>query len=90
MLTNRSNSVLYTGVTSNLYRRIIQHKNKVFKGFTSKYNCNKLVYYEEFEFITQAISREKQIKNYSRKKKNNLVKSVNPEWSDLFSSIHQS
>ncbi len=84
LLSNKHNTVLYTGVTSNLYKRILQHKDKFYKGFTSKYNCDKLIYFEEYLSIKEAISREKQIKNYSRKKKNELVNSTNPRWEDLF------
>ncbi|NNK87875.1 MAG: GIY-YIG nuclease family protein [Flavobacteriaceae bacterium] len=85
ILTNTHNSVLYTGVTSNLIKRINQHKSKVYKkSFTSKYNCHRLVYYEKYNSIVLAIEREKQIKNYSRNKKNKLVNSLNPGWDDLY------
>ncbi len=82
-LTNKNNSVIYVGVTSNLLKRIYQHKTKYFKGFTSKYNCDKLVYIEEFTDINQAISREKQLKAGHRKRKEDLINSLNPEWKDL-------
>ncbi len=87
ILTNKNNSVLYTGVTSNLVKRIWQHKNKVIKGFTYKYNVNKLVFYEVYESISEAISREKQIKAGSRKKKLTLIVKVNPEFKDLYPQI---
>ena len=79
IMTNKNNGVLYTGVTSNLYKRVPEHKNKAVDGFTSKYNITKLVYYEEYETMPEAITREKQIKGGSRKKKIDLVSSKNPE-----------
>ena len=82
-MTNKNNSVLYIGVTSNLLKRVYQHKTKSYKGFTSKYNCNKLVYFEVFSDINEAIAREKQLKNGNRKRKNELVTNENPEWKDL-------
>ena len=84
IMTNSHNTVLYTGVTNDLQKRIYEHKTKQMKSsFTSKYNINKLVYYEHCEEIESAIAREKQIKNGSRDKKMKLVESVNPEWSEL-------
>jgi putative endonuclease len=83
MLTNWNNRVLYTGVTNDLERRIYEHKNKLVKGFTAKYNVNKLVYFECTSDITAAITREKQIKGWTRQKKNELIQSVNPKWRDL-------
>ena len=83
LLTNKSNTVIYTGVTSNLPKRISQHKNKIYEGFTSKYNADKLVYYERFTLITEAIKREKQIKGYRREKKVNLIIEKNPTWEEL-------
>lgn len=83
ILTNYSNNVLYTGVTNNLERRIYEHKNKLIDGFTKKYNLNKLVYFDEFSDINDAISAEKKVKGWLRIKKINLVKSRNPEWKDL-------
>lgn len=83
IMTNKRNTVLYTGVTGNLESRILQHKNKEIEGFTSKYNINKLVYYEEFDNAYEAILREKQIKGGSRKKKIQLIESINKEWEDL-------
>jgi len=83
IITNRYNTVLYTGVTSDLESRIYQHKNKSFKGFTAKYNCNKLVYFEMGEDIEACIFREKQIKAGSRQKKVQLIEVDNPGWKDL-------
>ena len=87
MMTNWNNKVLYTGVTSNLERRVYEHRNKLVKGFTAKYNVNKLVYFEYTSDVTSAISREKQIKGWTRQKKNELVESLNPEWQDLSSKL---
>ncbi|MBI5475434.1 MAG: GIY-YIG nuclease family protein [Ignavibacteriales bacterium] len=83
LMTNWNNKVLYTGVTNNLERRIYEHKHKVVKGFTQKYNVNKLVYYEHTTNVYSAIQREKEIKKWRREKKNKLINSVNPEWKDL-------
>jgi putative endonuclease len=83
MLTNRWKNVLYTGVTNSLETRVWQHKNGNAPGFTKKYNCDRLVYYEIFERIEQAIAREKQIKGWVRKKKNSLIDALNPDWNDL-------
>ncbi|MBC8045843.1 MAG: GIY-YIG nuclease family protein [Fimbriimonadaceae bacterium] len=85
IITNRPNTVLYTGVTSDLIIRIPQHIYKIRPfAFTAKYNCDKLVYYECFESIEAAIKREKQIKGWVRNKKITLIESVNPKWEDLF------
>lgn len=84
ILTNTYNTVLYTGVTNNLERRCFEHKQKIIKGFTSKYNVDKLVYFERFDLIDSAIAREKQIKGYSRVKKEVLINKFNIEWKDLF------
>jgi len=84
ILTNVYNRVLYTGVTSNLIKRVYIHKNKLAPGFTKKYNVNKLVYYEVFEDILSAITREKQIKGWVRKKKIALIEKENPGWKDLY------
>ena len=83
-MTNKGHRVLYTGVTSNLFKRVAEHKNKVVVGFTSNYNVTKLVYYEEYNTMEEAIDREKQIKGGSRQKKINLINSKNPEWKDLY------
>ena len=83
-MTNKYNKVLYTGVTSNIFKRVNEHKEKLFGGFTSRYNVTKLVYYEEFETMPEAITREKQIKGGSRQKKIDLINSKNPKWKDLY------
>lgn len=85
--TNKSNSVLYTGVTSNLPQRVFQHKNKLIEGFTKKYNLTKLVYYEVCDNIEGAILREKQIKGGSREKKIKLIENVNKNWKDLYDEL---
>jgi len=82
-MTNKNNTVIYIGVTSDLVKRVYQHKTNSYKGFTYKYNCDKLVYYEEFDDINQAIVREKQLKSGNRKRKEELISSINPEWNDL-------
>lgn len=83
IITNKINTVLYTGVTNDLTKRIYQHKNKLISGFSSKYNLNKLVYYEVYDDINLAIKREKQIKSGSRKKKIDLIISKNHNFIDL-------
>ena len=83
ILFNKKNGTLYTGVTSNLKKRMYEHKNKIFKGFTEKYSVDKLGYYEIFNDIKQAIEREKQIKAGSRMKKIMLIEKINREWNDL-------
>lgn len=87
ILTNKGNSVLYTGVTSNLKGRVYQHKNKMMDGFSKKYNVDKLVYYEIFDDPEYAILREKQIKAGSRQKKIVLINSINKGWIDLYEKI---
>ena len=87
ILTNKNNTVLYTGITNNLIRRVYEHKNKLCQGFTKSYNADKLVYFETCFDPTVAISREKQIKSGSRKKKIALIESMNAEWKDLYSTI---
>lgn len=84
LMTNRMNTVVYTGVTSDLQKRIYEHKEKLVGGFTEKYNVNRLVYYEAFDNIENAILREKQIKAGSRKKKIDLINSINPDYKDLY------
>lgn len=83
MMTNKTNKVLYTGVTNDIERRLREHKNKQFEGFTNHYNATKLVYFEQTSDIKSAIAREKQIKGWLRAKKNNLIESINPDWKDL-------
>lgn len=87
IMTNAHNTVLYTGVTNDLARRVAEHREGIIKGFTSKYNCNKLVYFEPFGSIELAIGREKQLKAGSRARKEELVQASNPNWSDLWESI---
>ena len=87
MLTNKTNKVIYTGVTSDLKNRIYEHKEKLVEGFAEKYNVNKLVYYETFDDIENAILREKQIKGGSRTDKINLIRSINPNFEDLYYKI---
>ena len=88
IITNRHNTTLYIGVTSDLYSRIVEHKEKHYpKSFSAKYNLNKLVYFELFDSIEEAIDREKQLKAGSRKKKEDLINGINPGWRDLFEDI---
>ena len=84
ILFNKRNGTTYTGVTSNLEKRVWEHKNKAFPdSFTSKYNCDKLIYYEESSSIKSAIQREKQFKEWQRKWKNEMIDKANPDWKDL-------
>ena len=87
IMTNKNNTVLYTGVTNNIQRRVYEHKEKLVEGFTKKYNVVKLVYYEIFDNPENAIAREKQIKAGSRQKKIDLVNSINSEWKDLYDEL---
>jgi len=87
ILMNKRNTVLYIGITSNLIKRVWEHKNKLVKGFTEKYNVDKLVYYEIFNDPENAIAREKKIKGWLRKKKLALIKKKNPEFKDLYNSL---
>ncbi len=88
IISNHSHSVLYIGVTSNLLTRISEHKQKKYPdSFTAKYNCNKLLYYEGFVRIEEAIAREKQLKKWKREWKEKLIASMNPAWVDLFDSL---
>jgi putative endonuclease len=82
-MTNHYNRVLYIGVTNDLYRRVKEHKSREIKGFTYKYNCEKLVYFEIFDYINDAIARETQLKNWKREWKNKLIETQNPTWEDL-------
>jgi putative endonuclease len=83
IMANWNNKVMYIGVTNDLARRVYEHKNKLVEGFTEKYNINKLVYYENFFDISEAIHREKELKKWRREKKNKLVENLNIEWKDL-------
>ena len=87
IMTNKSNSVLYTGVTNDLIRRAYEHKNKLVEGFTKKYNVDKLVFYEVYEDINSAIAREKQIKSGSRARKIKLIEDMNTGWNDLYEGL---
>ena len=87
ILASKRNGTLYIGVTNNLFRRVLQHKNKVVGGFTARYNINMLVYYEQTEKIDSAIQREKQLKSWHRDWKLRLIEGFNPEWKDLYNEI---
>ncbi len=88
IMTNQHHTVLYIGVTSDLIGRVYEHKQKVYpNSFTAKYNCNKLVYYNGFMTITEAINEEKRLKGGSRKNKIDLINAMNPEWRDLYDSL---
>ena len=87
IMTNQNNTVLYTGVTSDLKKRVWQHREKLVDGFTKRYNVVKLVYYEACPDMQSAIAREKQLKGGSRQKKLDLVNSLNPEWQDLWGEM---
>ena len=83
ILTNKYNEVLYIGVTNDLARRVAEHRSGTIPGFTQKYNCHKLVYFEEYSEVEMAIAREKQLKKWSRPKKETLIATMNKEWEDL-------
>ena len=87
IMSNKNNGTLYVGVTSDLVRRVYEHKNKLIEGFTSKYNLTKLVYYEIWQGEIEAIQREKNLKHYNRKWKIELIDKFNPEWNDLYESL---
>jgi putative endonuclease len=87
IMTNKLNTVLYTGISNNLRRRTFEHKEKIGSKFTKRYNINKLVYYEIYQDSYNAISREKQIKAGSRQKKIEMINKMNPEWKDLYYSL---
>ncbi len=87
ILTNKNNRVLYTGFTNELCRRVLEHKNKLVKSFTSRYNVDKLVYYEIYADAESAIYRERQIKAGSRQKKLDLINKMNPNWDDLYNGL---
>ena len=88
ILSNKKDGVLYTGVTSHLEQRVFQHKNKTIKGFSARYNCDCLVYFEVFDDMENAIIREKQLKAGPRLNKVKLIEQDNPNWEDLYDSIH--
>jgi len=87
IMTNKYNTVLYIGVTNNLLRRVYEHKNKLIEGFSSKYNCSKLVWFIETQNIESAIIKEKQMKKWKRDFKDNVINEMNPEWDDLYKTI---
>jgi len=87
IMTNQRNTVLYTGVTNDLRKRVHEHKEKLVDGFTKRYNITKLVYYEIFDDVENAIVREKQIKSGSREKKVKLIDAMNKEWRDLYEEL---
>ena len=84
ILTNKKDGVLYIGVTNDLLRRVKEHKDKTARGFSYKYNCDKLIYYEQTNDITRAIEREKRLKKWNREWKVKLINKFNPEWNDLY------
>jgi putative endonuclease len=87
ILSSKRNGTLYIGVTSNLIKRVWEHKNKLVEGFTEKYGVDKLVYYEQFQDAEYAIRREKRLKKYNRKWKIDLIEKVNPNWKDLYEGL---
>ena len=87
IMASKRNGTLYTGVTSHLQQRVYQHKNAIISGFTKKHSCKQLVYYELFDDMLNAITREKQIKAGTRKKKLMLIESMNSQWLDLYDTI---
>ena len=88
ILTNAHNTVLYCGATNDLYKRVLEHKNKVYSNsFTTRYNIDKLVYFEAYALVADAFNRESQVKGGSRKKKIELIENINPEWKDLFEQL---
>lgn len=86
-MSNANRNVLYIGVTNNLYRRCMEHKSGIIEGFTQKYKCHDLLYYEEFQQVEDAIAREKQLKGWKRNKKDTLIKNKNPALEDLTSYL---
>ena len=88
IITNKNNTVLYTGVTSELINRIYKHKSRMIKGFSKRYNLGKLLYFETYNDPESAIRREKQIKSGSRQKKIDLINKSNPNWDDLYDSLY--
>lgn len=87
IMANKKNGTLYVGVTSNLIKRAYEHREGLIEGFTKKYSCKQLVYYEQHSTMYSALEREKQVKSGSRKKKLELIEKMNPNWKDLFSEI---
>ena len=87
IMANKTNTTIYIGVTGDLIKRVWEHKNKLVGGFTTRYNIDKLVYYEETTDANSAIAREKQLKGWNRAKKNKLIEKMNPNWDDLYDGI---
>lgn len=87
ILASKKNGTLYTGVTSNLIKRVYEHKNNLVKGFTQKYNIHNLVYYEVYNDVYKAITREKRVKKWKRQWKIELINKLNPDWKDLYNDI---
>ncbi len=83
ILANKTNSTIYVGITNNLARRVYEHKSELQEGFTKKYHVHKLVYYEETSDVYSALTREKQIKSWSRRRKNDLINTLNPTWKEI-------
>jgi len=90
IMTNKTKTVLYVGVTNDLVRRVYEHKNKLIDGFTKQYNVDRLVYYDDTTDVNEAIKREKQLKNMVRRKKELLINERNPEWADLSNEFWKS
>ena len=86
-MASRQNGTLYIGVTNNLVRRVYEHKNDLVEGFTKKYGVHRLVYYEQYQDITLAVQREKQMKKWNRQWKINRIQEQNPDWKDLYDAI---
>lgn len=86
-MSSKNNNVLYVGVTNNLIRRVYEHKNGIFEGFTKKYKCKKLVWYKDAHDIKSAIQLEKQMKKWKRQYKENVIYDINPNWDDLYENI---
>ncbi len=89
ILASKKNGTLYIGITNNLIKRVYEHKNNLIKGFTQKYNIHQLVYYEVFNDVYEAITREKRLKKWKRQWKIELIRKFNPEWKDLYEKILQ-
>ena len=87
LLSSKHNTVLYLGVTNDLKRRVFEHKEKLVDGFSKKYNCDKLVWYEHTNCVESAITKEKQMKKWKRAYKENVIKEMNPEWRDLYCEL---
>ena len=87
IISNQSHSTIYVGVTSDIVQRMAQHRNRQFGGFSARYNLTQLLHFEEFGSMAEAIAREKQIKSWSRKRKDDLISSNNPSWKDLLDEL---